>query len=456
MRIFQQIFTAFYFLTGGFLIAGCSSPDESSPNESSLDEQRALSSANEQSTSTLFKNGMVWNGSPDNDFQRAAIIINDGYIQEIFYGEDQTIPETDLTIDLEGRYLMPGLINAHGHVGVAHGLQPGPPPTSEASRENVISQLKLYAKYGVTTVVSLGDEPPEAFDVRNNTEPEDVPIARIYLAGEVLYADSADEADSLTRTHLQMNPDWLKIRVDDGLGTQEKLPEEVYAQIIETGLDNGVPLAAHIVTLEDAKSVLNHDAEIIGHSVRDAAVDSDFIDMMLQDDICITPTLTRELSTFVYATTPDFFSDPFFLKYADPEVVEQLQTEEVQRQYTGRAADYYREALPLAQENLHKLYQAGVRIAMGTDSGPAARFQGYFEHLELQMMQDAGMPVKDILVSSTSQAAECMNIDELTGTIEAGKKADFLVLEENPFESLLNLRDIWQVYIGGVPVDRAQ
>src|SRR5690625_5334083 len=79
---------------------------------------------------------------------------------------------------------------------------------------------------------------------------------------------------------------------------------------------------------------------------------------------------------------------------------------------------------------------------MGTDSGPPGRFQGYFEHLELQMMKDSGMPVKEILVSSTSLAAECMNIHEITGTVEKGKKADFLVLEENPLESLDNLRKI--------------
>ena len=454
MHNYQQIISFFLVLTL-ILIAGCDSPDPQDPqNRSSFQESGdpGVPTSDENGTSTLFKNGMVWNGLPDSDFQRANMIIRNGLIEEVFYGDDQTIPETDLTIDLEGRFLMPGLINAHGHIGVAHGLRSGPPPTSEASRENVISQLKLHARYGVTTVVSLGDEPPEAFEVRNNIPPEDEAMARLFLAGDVLYADSPEEAESLTLDHLQMDPDWLKIRVDDGLGTQEKLPEPVYARIIETGRDHGVPLAAHIVTLEDAKSVLHQDAEIIGHSVRDAAVDSELIDLMLDGDICITPTLTRELSTFVYATTPDFFSDPFFLKYADMDVVEQLQTEDVQRRYTGRAADYYREALPLAQENLYTLYESGVRIAMGTDSGPPARFQGYFEHLELQMMQDAGMPVKDILVSSTSLAAECMNIDELTGSIEAGKKADFLVVYENPLESLANLREIWGVYIGGMPV----
>lgn len=451
MRILIQYISASFILML-FFIAGCSSPEEQPRAEASASSPPP----EEQAITTLYRNGMVWNGLPDSDFERADIIIQDDLILEVYYGENPDLPETDLTIDLEGRFLMPGLINAHGHVGVAHGLQSGPPPSAEASRENVISQLKLYAVYGVTTVVSLGDEPEEAFEVRNTIRPEEDPMARMFLAGEVLYADTPGEADSLTREHLQKDPDWLKIRVDDGLGTQEKLPEEVYSLIIQTGRDHQVPLAAHIVTLEDAKSVLHHDAEIIGHSVRDTEVDPEFINLMVQDEICITPTLTRELSTYVYAEEPDFFSDPFFLEYADTVAVEQLKTDEVQQRYTGRAADYYREALPLAQDNLYALFEAGVNIAMGTDSGPPGRFQGYFEHLELEMMQETGLPIKDILVSSTSLAAKCMHLESLTGSIESGKKADFMVLNENPFESLQNLRDIWQVYIGGVPVDRGQ
>lgn len=454
MSILRQYFLLFPLFSLLFY-AGCTTPDSGDPTVMNLQDGESSESlyVDELNPSTLLKNGYVWNGLRETDFERADLIVRDGVIQEIYYDEDHEIPETDLTINLDGSYLMPGLINAHGHVGVAHGLRAGPPASSEESLDNVLSQLQLYARYGVTTVVSLGDEPAEAFEVRDNHSSEDEAIARLFLAGKVLSADTPEEADSLTLVHLQRNPDWLKIRVDDGLGAREKLPEEVYARMIETGRDHGVPLAAHIVTLEDAKSVIRNDAEIIGHSIRDKAVDQELIDLMLENNICITPTLTRELSTFVYASEPDFFEDPFFLKYADSESVKQLKREEVQQQFTGREADYYREALPVAKENLLRLYEAGVPVAMGTDSGPPGRFQGYFEHLELQMMEEAGMPLKEILVSSTSLAAECMNIDEITGTIEKGKKADFLVLEVSPLESLDNLRKIRAVYIGGRPVD---
>ena len=169
--------------------------------------------------------------------------------------------------------------------------------------------------------------------------------------------------------------------------------------------------------------------------------------------MCITPTLTRELSVFVYAGRPDFFDDPFFLKYADPDVLEELQKPEVQQRYTGRSADYYREALPLATENMMVLHRAGIPVAMGTDSGPPARFQGYFEHLEMEIMQDAGMQPEEVLASATRLAARCMNLGD-SGSLESGNLADFLVLDQNPLEDIRNLRSIDAVLIGGKPVER--
>src|SRR5690625_7692445 len=109
----------------------------------------------------------------------------------------------------------------------------------------------------------------------------------------------------MTLTKLDKNPNRLKIRDDDGIGTRKKLHEEVYARIIETGRDHGVPLAAHIVTLDDAKAAIRNDAEIIGHSIRNQSVDQELIDLRLENDICITHTSTREQSNYNNPTDPD-------------------------------------------------------------------------------------------------------------------------------------------------------
>ncbi|REL24928.1 hypothetical protein DYD21_15495 [Rhodohalobacter sp. SW132] len=397
----------------------------------------------------LYTNATIWDGTESTAIENAALVTHNGTVLEIIEMNDPDFPEEAETVDLDGRYIVPGLINAHGHVGMADGLQTGSDIHSE---ENVIDQLKLYAAYGITTVVSLGDEPDEAFAVRDRGEFSENGMARLFLAGSVLNPSSADEAQSDVNQLMEQNPDWTKIRVDDGLGTREKMQPDVYSAVIEASHGHNTPLAAHIVQLEDAVGVVENGADLVAHSVRDNPIDRELTDLMLDSDICITPTLTREVSTYIYRDRPDFFDDSFFLAKADPNVLEELQQPDVQERYTGEAADYYRDQLPLAQENMMALHNSGVRVAMGTDSGPPARFQGYFEHMEMELMQDAGMTPIEVLTSATRYAAECMQIDENLGTLEPGKAADFLVVENNPLEDIRNLREIYGVYISGIQV----
>lgn len=399
---------------------------------------------------TAYTNVSIWTGTGQSFIDNAALIVQDGIIEDVISMTDWEFPDETETVDLSGSYIIPGLINAHGHVGMAKGLETGPDIYSE---ENVIDQLKLYARYGITTVVSLGDEPAQSFEVRDNHDPSAYGMARLYLSGPVLNPESPEEAYRDVSELMETRPDWTKIRVDDNLGRSEKMSPRVYNATIEASHQYDVPLAAHIVTLEDAKDLLGSNVDLVAHSVRDKPVDSELIDMMLETDVCITPTLTREVSVYIYAERPDFFDDPFFLKYADREVLEQLQDPEIQENYTGTAADYYREALPLAKENMIALHNVGVRVALGTDSGPPARFQGYFEHMEMEMMQDAGMLPGEVLLSATRYAAECMQIDKQVGTLEPGKQADFVVLNANPFSDIRNLREIESVFVGGNEVE---
>ncbi|MCH8550131.1 MAG: amidohydrolase family protein [Balneolaceae bacterium] len=401
----------------------------------------------------IFTNATIWNGIDSEARENAALVTRDGKVIEITDANDPNLPIDAETIDLEGRFVIPGLINAHGHVGMADGLQTG---SDVHSVENVRDQLNLYAAYGITTVVSLGDEPQEAFDVRDEGDFAEHQNARLFMSGPVLNPGTPSEAREDVSELMENNPDWTKIRVDDGLGTRDKMSEEVYSAVIEASHSYEIPLAAHIVKLEDAKGILRNNGDLIAHSVRDEAVDEELINMMLERDVCITPTLTREVSVFIYADRPDFFDDPFFLKYADPDVIEELQQPEVLERFTGRSADFFRDALPLAKENMMALHNAGIRVAMGTDSGPPARFQGYFEHMEMEMMSDAGMNPAEILLSATRYAAECMGLDDSIGTLSEGKYADFVVLDEDPFEDVRNLRSIVAVYVGGRIIERPE
>ena len=98
---------------------------------------------------------------------------------------------------------------------------------------------------------------------------------------------------------------------------------------------------------------------------------------LCQPRVCYIPTLTREISTFVYESVPEFFSDPYFLKEADPAVLEALQTpERMSRMAASRSAQAYKAGLEVAMGNVGALHAAAVPIAMGTDTEPPARFQG--------------------------------------------------------------------------------
>jgi imidazolonepropionase-like amidohydrolase len=117
-------------------------------------------------------------------------------------------------------------------------------------------------------------------------------------------------------------------------------------------------------------------------------------------------------------------------------------------QESPSAQRYKNEALPNAMTNLKRLSDAGVRVAMGTDSGPAARFQGYFEHLEMAMMVEAGMSPMQVLQASTSVAASCLGLNYL-GSLEVGNWTDIVVLDDNPLDNIQNTKSISQVWIAG-------
>ena len=120
-----------------------------------------------------------------------------------------------------------------------------------------------------------------------------------------------------------------------------------------------------------------------------------------------------------------------------------------ERLQNSQSAQTYKAQLEVAKQNLKALSDAGIPIAMGTDTGPTGRFQGYFEHGELALMVEAGLTPMQAIVASTSDAANCMDVGTDLGSLEAGKWADFLVLGANPLEDIANTQSLESVYIAG-------
>ena len=383
-------------------------------------------------------------GDGDTVVENGILVVRDGRIEAA--GDNVEIPADASRVDVSGKTIIPGLINAHGHVNDVRGLESDP---SFYTEEHVEDQLGLYARYGVTTVFSLGGGGPAGFAVRDR-QGHDLDHARLYLAGPIVTADSPEQAVERVNAAADMGADIIKIRVDDNLGASQKMPPEIYAAVIDAAHARGLRLAAHLYYLDDAKQLLEAGADLIAHSVRDEAVDDQLIDLLKENDVCYCPTLMREVSTFVYESRPEWFDDPFFLKEADAAVIEALASPDYQeRIQNSRTAPIYKDALQQAQTNLKSLAEAGVGIAMGTDTGPAGRFQGYFEHGELELMVEAGLTPLHAIVASTGEAARCMQVADDLGTLEAGKWADFVVLNANPLDDIRHTQDIESVWIAG-------
>ncbi len=389
-----------------------------------------------------FTGARIFDGS-GRVLERASLLVREGRIVAV---GSVAVPADAERVDLAGRFVMPGLVSAHGHVGATKGLRSGP---EFYSRENVLDQLALYARYGVTSVTSLGDDREAGFRVRDEQAVPSLDRARLHVAGPVIDATTREAARSQVAAVAAMKPDWIKIRVDDTLGTTKKMPPEVYRTVIEEAHRRGLRVAAHLFYLADAKDLVASGVDLVAHSVRDLQLDAAFATELARRGVCTCPTLVREVSAFAYAEEPAFFSDPFFLKEADPVVLAELRSpERRERVRANPATARYKEALRTASLNLKTLVDAGAQIAFGTDTGPPARFQGYFEHEELRLMVEAGLTPTQALVAATSGTARCLGTGDV-GRLEPGAWADFVVLREDPRSDIRRTHGVEAVWIAG-------
>lgn len=399
-----------------------------------------------QGGTTALTGARLIDGSGRPAIEQATLVIGNGRVQQVGESASIRVPDGATRIDLAGRTIIPGMINAHGHVAAVK-------DSPLALRDQLLTQLQMYANYGITTVYSLGDDGVETVRLRDEQKQGNLRRARLFPSGPNVTAKTPEEGRQGVDQVVGMKVSIIKTRVDGPDNSPTRMAPNVYGAIIDQAHKRGMRVAVHVFYAKDARGLLDAGADVLAHSIRDQDVDRTIVADMVKKNVGYIPTFTRDLSVYVYESTPAFFKDPFFLRGKSLYGQQMAQLSEPALQEKTRQSEEARTikaAMVQGLKNLKALSDAGVPIAMGTDTGAnlMGRWQGYFEHVELELMVKAGLTPMQTLVAATGGAAKVMKLDEL-GTLERGKIADFVVLGANPLANISNTQKIESVWING-------
>ena len=411
-------------------------------------------------------------------------------------------------IDLTGKTIMPEIVNCHGHLGLVKGTKMS---ATNYTEENVRRQLLQYQDYGVGAVMVMGTDRDEAYEWREQSHAGKLPGALLYTAGrgfgvpgglppmgmgadEVYRPESAAEARQDVRElahrtapaiasepdespkvsvdpdknsdrivvmgkdkegpgELQ-RPDLVKIWVDDFWGQYPKMKPEIYAAIIDEAHKHRLRVAAHVYHEEDAQQLVDDGIDVLAHSVRDAEIPDALVAEMKRKHVAYIGTLSLDDFATAYADDPSWLNDPFFRDALEPGVYEMITSAKYKQSVKDdKKTPAELAALPVALKNLKKVYDAGLLVGLGTDSGatPIRPF-GFAEHEELQLLVRAGLSPLEAITVGTKNGAELLRAATEFGVLRPGLKANFIVLDKDPSEDIRNTESISAVWKDGKKV----
>jgi imidazolonepropionase-like amidohydrolase len=410
----------------------------------------------------------------------ANVVVRDGRIVCAGTATACPRPAGSKPVDLTGGYLGPGLIDAHVHysqTGWVDGRPDAIDLRAQYPYDSVIRALEQRPEHfhkanlcsGVTSVFDVGGFPWTYALARRSRTADDAP--RVVAAGPLLatitvdsqmrgqFVFMKDEATvrSAVREHKAAGAEAIKvwyIQVPDSLHAHAK------AMLMAAGDETrkaGLRLIVHATELPSAKDALEAGAKVLVHDVEEGTVDAPFFAAAKRNGTIVIPTLTvLEGYADVFAGRSPGLRYP--LACVDPVTRAKLETvlpDSLRKR--GEAfwkSPQARSLMTTSLDNVRRMHQAGIPIAMGTDAGNPGTAHGPSVYREMELMQQAGMPARAVFASATIVAARAVALEREIGSIEAGKRADLVVFDADPTTDIHNARQVRSVMRNGVWVER--
>ena len=377
-----------------------------------------------------------------------TVVVQDGRISSVT-ADDAQVPEGARRIDGEGRWLMPGLAEMHGHV-------PGPDDPDYA--EDV---LFLYVSNGVTTVRNMAGHASH-LALRDRVEAGELVGPTLFAASPWLTPETAgtpEAARQAVRDYQAAGFDLLK------LGT---IDAESYAAMAAAAHEIGMPFGGHIpaevglvAALDARQTSIDHYDRYVEFLVPDD-VDTQGLEpgffgsgwVHLADRERIPEAIERTLAAGTWnvptlSLVEHLASDtPAGEMIAWPEMrymPQRVREGWVEAKHRFQARDDFqpdaaRALVELRQELTRALHAAGAPIALGSDAPQFFNVPGFSIHHEMEMMVAAGLTPYEVLATGTREPARYFGTPDAFGTVEPGRRADLILLEANPLDDVANVQ----------------
>lgn len=362
--------------------------------------------------------------------ENATLVVDGTKIAQAGAAADVRVPAGATRMSLAGKTVMPMIIDTHVHLS--------------ETREALIRDLRQRAYYGVSAALSMGTDGYGLLGMRDEAISG---AARFRSAGRGItmpepgrttvpyWVTTPAEGRKAVEEIAAHKADFVKIWVDARDGKYKKLPPEIYGAIIDEAHKRGLRVTAHIFELEDAKGLISAGVDVFAHGIRDKDIDDELLAMFKQrPNLVLTPNLpdrgVKADLSWLRASLPGNEFKKLEAANTDRPKVQAL--------------------FGIQARNLAKLNAAGVRITLGTDGN-----RPWTPHEEMLDMVSAGLTPMQVIVAATRNSAELLRLAD-TGTLQAGKSADFIVLDANPLDDITNTRRISAVILRGAPIDRTQ